>query len=70
MRKEPAPSVPCAMGTMRAAIAAAEPPLEPPGVRVRSHGFLAGPSASDSVTGARLNSGTFVLPRMTRPAPL
>ena len=32
MRIEPAPSEPSAAGTMPAATAAAEPPLEPPGV--------------------------------------
>ena len=35
MRIEPPPSLPCATGTMPAATAAAEPPEEPPGVRVR-----------------------------------
>src|SRR5450755_4771604 len=32
MRIEPPPSLPAAMGTMPAATAATEPPLEPPGV--------------------------------------
>lgn len=42
MRTEPAPSPPCARGPSPAATAAAAPPEEPPGVRVRSQGFLAG----------------------------
>ena len=36
MRTDPAPSEPTAAGTSPAATAAAEPPLEPPGVRVMS----------------------------------
>ncbi len=39
MRSDPAVSVPVAAGTMRAASAAPEPPLEPPAVRSRSHGL-------------------------------
>ena len=39
IRSEPAVSVPVAAGVMRAASAAAEPPLEPPGERSRSHGL-------------------------------
>src|SRR2546428_12664438 len=37
MRIEPPPSLACAIGTKPAATAAAEPPLEPPVVRVLSH---------------------------------
>lgn len=33
MRIDPPPSLPCAIGTMPAATAAAAPPLEPPGLR-------------------------------------
>ena len=40
---EPPPSLPCAIGTIPAATAAADPPEEPPGVRPRSHGLRAGP---------------------------
>ena len=68
MRMEPPPSPPPASGTMAAATAAAEPPLEPPAVRVRSHGLLVGPNASGSVYGSKPNSGQLVLPRKTRPA--
>jgi hypothetical protein len=39
MRSDPAVSVPVAAGTIRAASAAAEPPLEPPAVRSSAHGF-------------------------------
>ena len=39
MRTEPAVSVPVATGTIRAASAAADPPLDPPADRARSHGL-------------------------------
>ena len=39
MRSEPAVSVPVASGIMPAASAAAEPPLDPPGVRSSAHGL-------------------------------
>jgi hypothetical protein len=39
MRREPAVSLPVAAGTVRAASAAADPPLDPPAVRVVSHGL-------------------------------
>ena len=39
---DPPPSLAVASGTIPAATAAAEPPLEPPGVRQRSHGLRAG----------------------------
>ncbi len=43
MRIEPPPSLACAIGTMPAATAAAEPPLEPPALRPRSQGLRVGP---------------------------
>ena len=43
MRIEPPPSPACATGTMPLATAAAEPPLEPPGVCARFHGLCVGP---------------------------
>jgi hypothetical protein len=43
MRIEPPPSEACAIGTMPAATAAAEPPLDPPVLRVRSQGFFEAP---------------------------
>ena len=68
MRIEPPPSLACAAGTMPAATAAAEPPLEPPGESAGSHGLRVGPYSADSVTGSRPNSGVLVLPKITRPA--
>ena len=68
MRIEPPPSVPCASGRTPAATCAAAPPLEPPGVRARSHGFRQAPFSSDSVTAVVPNSGVFVLPMTTNPA--
>ena len=67
MRIEPAPSPPPAIGTIPAATAAAEPPLDPPGVRSSDHGFRHGPHSSGSVYGKRPNSGTLVLPRIETP---
>src|SRR5262245_50507520 len=51
MRIEPPPSPPCATGTIPEATAAAAPPLEPPGVRRTSQGFLVAPNKTGSVTG-------------------
>ena len=68
MRIEPPPSLPWATGTMPAATAAADPPEEPPGVRVRSHGFRVGPVWRGSVVGRIPNSGMFVMPTTTKPA--
>jgi hypothetical protein len=42
-RVEPPVSVASATGTQRAATAAAEPPLEPPEIRVTSHGLRTQP---------------------------
>src|SRR5205085_8124587 len=68
IRIEPPPSDPFAAGTMRAATAAAEPPLEPPGMRDVFHGFRVGPYASGSVVGINPSSGVFVRPTKTKPA--
>ena len=51
-RIEPPPSLACATGTMPAATAAAEPPLDPPGVYPGFHGFWVGPSVKGSVVAA------------------
>jgi hypothetical protein len=48
--------------------AADEPPLDPLGERVRSHGLRVGPNSSGSVTFETPNSGVLVLPKITRPA--
>ena len=43
IRIDPPPSPPEAKGTMPPATAAAEPPLDPPGVWFKFHGFRVGP---------------------------
>ena len=48
--------------TIPLATAAADPPLEPPGLRVVSHGLRVGPYARGSVVGMRPSSGVLVLP--------
>src|SRR5215211_925676 len=58
------------MTASRAATAAAEPPLEPPGTRVGSHGLRDGPNAEFSVEEPIANSSVFVLPSSDRPASL
>src|SRR6188474_286123 len=67
-RIDPPVSEPSASGTRRAATAAADPPLDPPGVRVTSHGFFDGPSAEFSVDDPIANSSRLVLPTMIAPA--
>jgi hypothetical protein len=68
MRMDPPPSVAWATGTIPAATAAADPPLDPPALRVGSCGFKVGPNSAGSVLGDSPNSGVFVLPRTTSPA--
>ena len=46
MRIDPPPSVPVAIETIPPATAAAEPPLDPPGVRSVSQGFRVTPPTS------------------------
>src|SRR5205807_4129232 len=70
MRIEPPPSLAWATGTTPAATAAAEPPEEPPGVRLRSQGLRAAPYNRGSVIGGRPNSGTLVLAKGMKPARL
>src|SRR5882757_4846784 len=57
-----------ASGASNAASDAAEPPPEPPGMRVVSHGLWVGPYAECSVELPIANSSMFVLPRITTPA--
>ena len=57
MRIDPPPSPACATGTSPAATAAAEPPLEPPGPRVGSHGLRVAPYACGSVVGLQPELG-------------
>ena len=68
IRIDPPPSDPVAHGTMPAATAAAEPPEEPPGVRVGSHGLRVMPLAALAVHGKIISSGTFVIPIGIAPA--
>ena len=69
-RIEPKPSVACAIGSMRAPTAAAAPPLEPPEMRVGSHGLRVGPCSRGSHVSESPSSHVLVRPKMTRPARL
>ena len=68
MRSDPPPSEPSASGAMPDATAAAPPPVEPPGVRLRSHGLRVGRNAAPSVKGQIASSGICVLPMTMQPA--
>ena len=66
---DPPPSLPIPPAEQKAAMAAASPPLEPPGVRSRSHGLLVRPSNKIVTFRSCIrNSGQLVLPRMIAPA--
>src|SRR3954454_24971018 len=65
---EPPVSEPSASGAKPAATAAADPPLEPPGTRVRSCGLRVGPNAEFSVDEPIANSSRLVLPMTMAPA--
>src|SRR3954462_4945875 len=67
---EPPVSEPSAQGARPADTAAADPPPEPPGTRVGSHGFLLGPKAEFSVEEPIANSSVFVFPSSCSPAAL
>ena len=67
-RIEPPVSVPVAPGSRRAATAAADPPDEPPGTRVASHGLRTTPNAEISLAEPIANSSQFSLPSVTAPA--
>ncbi len=67
-RTEPPVSDPSATGAMRAATAAAEPPLEPPGMRSNAQGLRVGPKAEFSVDDPIANSSQLVLPIGMAPA--
>ncbi len=68
MRVDPPPSLAVAAGTSPAATAAALPPLDPPGVRLVSHGLRATPKTLVLVKLSVPNSGAAVLPTGTAPA--
>src|ERR1700692_1408060 len=70
IRIEPPPSLPWAIGTIPADTAAADPPLEPPVVRVGSQGLRLGPKRRGSVVGKRPDSGVLGLPGLVSPARL
>ena len=63
-------SVPRPNGLSPAAIAAASPPLEPPGTWFNFQGLLVTPKTAFSVSCASRSCGTLVLPRMMAPASL
>src|SRR5439155_15938105 len=65
---DPPPSDPSAMGQRQAATAAADPPLEPPAVLRRSHGFRVAGNRPKAVVARLPNSGVFVFPSSTPPA--
>ena len=59
---DPPVSEPSAHGASPADTAAADPPPDPPGTRVGSHGLNDGPNAEFSVEEPIANSSVFVLP--------
>jgi hypothetical protein len=65
---EPPVSVPSVAIASSAATAAAEPPDEPPGIRVMSQGFLVTPNAEFSVELPIANSSMFKRPKTIAPA--
>src|SRR5439155_26154069 len=67
-RIEPDVSPPVATVTRPAASAAADPLLDPPGVRDRFHGFFASGNAPPSPALPNENSGNFILPSSSHPA--
>src|SRR5205085_4996757 len=67
-RIEPPVSLPRASGAIDAATAAAEPPLEPPGMRSGAQGLRVGPKAEFSHEAPMANSSMFVLPISTASA--
>src|SRR2546429_171554 len=67
-RIEPPVSVPIAQGARPAATAAALPPEEPPGTRLRSHGLSTGPKPEFSFDEPIANSSWLVLASTGAPA--
>ena len=60
--------MPSASAHIPVASAAADPPLDPPAVIARFHGFRVAPKTAFTVFGPNANSGVFVLPTMMAPA--
>ena len=67
-RNEPVASEPCATATAPAATAAADPPLDPPTERARSHGFRVGGKPGGSVVIAVDNDGQAAFPTIENPS--
>ena len=67
LRNDPPMSLPSAMQSISVDNAAAAPPLLPPTVLVRSHGFRVAPKIGLKVLQPVANSGIFVLPIMIAP---
>src|SRR5512139_1124615 len=67
-RIDPPVSVPTPAKHMAAATAAAVPPEDPPGIRVRSHGFRVTPKWDVSVEEPMANSSMLCFPSSTAPA--
>ena len=67
-RTEPPVSDPSAKGTMPAATAAAEPPLEPPATTSRFQGLRTAPKQEFSLEEPIPNSSRLVLPTTRAPA--
>src|SRR5205807_9233754 len=68
MRIDPPPSLAWANGNIPPAVAAAAPPLDPPGVRERSQGLRVIPQRRFSAAVMCPNSGVFVRQARTKPA--
>ena len=68
IRMEPPVSVPTLATDIPVRTAIADPPLDPPGDRVGSIGFRAGPQPESSQVVPKANSWRLVLPTMTAPA--
>src|SRR5688500_15981353 len=69
-RIDPPVSVPRAAAHSSAATAAAEPPLEPPGIVCKSQGLWVAPYAECSVDEPMANSSILALPSKIAPAAL
>src|SRR5271166_1092862 len=67
-RTDPPPSLAVAIATTPAAIAADDPPLDPPGVRSSFHGLRVSPNSRFLVMAVQPNSGALVLPTTIAPA--
>src|SRR6185437_4884097 len=68
MRIEQPKSVPCAIGNIPLATAAAEPPDDPAGLSAKFHGLRVAPNTELTVFAPAANSGVLVFARMIAPA--